>query len=128
MEPYKFNSIHAKTLNTAPIRHMQPNQTNKGTFKQVFHHALHTDEPLRISKHAQIRLEQREIEINHAKWQRIEEKVNEAKKMGVNESLVLLEDAALIVSAKTNTVITAMDRQEASSQIFTNINGTIVMD
>ena len=38
--------------------------------------------------------------------------------MGVNESLVLLKDAALIVSAKNNTVITAMDRNEAA---YTNI-------
>ena len=52
----------------------------------------------------------------------------EAKKLGVKESLVLLDDAALIVSAKNQTVITAMDRKEAMSQIFTNINGTIVMD
>ena len=37
----------------------------------------------------------------------------EAKKLGVKESLVLLDDAALIVSAKNQTVITAMDRNEA---------------
>jgi flagellar operon protein len=54
--------------------------------------------------------------------------VQEARKMGVNDSLVLLTDAALIISAKNNTVITAMGREEASSQIFTNINGTILMD
>ena len=62
------------------------------------------------------------------RWQQISEKVIEAKKLGVKESLVLLDDAALIVSAKNQTVITAMDRNEATSQIFTNINGTIVMD
>ena len=48
--------------------------------------------------------------------------------MGVKESLVLVDDAALIVSAKNNTVITAMNRAEATAQIFTNINGTILMD
>lgn len=48
--------------------------------------------------------------------------------MGVKESLVLLNDAALIVSAKNNTVITAMNRKEATEQIFTNINGTIIMN
>ena len=58
----------------------------------------------------------------------IGEKVKEAKTMGVKESLVLVDDAALIVSAKNNTVITAMNRAEATAQIFTNINGTILMD
>lgn len=83
---------------------------------------------LTISRHAQKRLEQRGITINAARWEQIDEKVKQAKNMGVKESLVLLEDAALIVSAKNNTVITAMNRAEAATQIFTNINGTILMD
>ncbi|PJH69376.1 flagellar protein, partial [Salmonella enterica subsp. enterica serovar Typhimurium] len=33
-----------------------------------------------------------------------------------------------IVNAKNNTVVTAMDKQEATSRIFTNINATILMD
>ena len=58
----------------------------------------------------------------------IGEKIKEAKTMGVKESLVIVDDAALIVSAQNNTVITAMNRAEATAQIFTNINGTILMD
>lgn len=73
-------------------------------------------------------MEQRGIRINESRWQQIGEKVKEAKKMGVSDSLVLLENAALIVSAKNEIVITAMDRKEATAQIFTNINGTILMD
>ena len=86
------------------------------------------NDQLIISKHAKNRLEQRGIKIEENRWQQISEKVIEAKKLGVKESLVLLDDAALIVSAKNQTVITAMDLNEAKSQIFTNINGTIVMD
>jgi flagellar operon protein len=86
------------------------------------------NDQLIISKHAKQRLEQRGIQIEENKWQQISEKVIEAKKLGVKESLVLLDEAALIVSVKNQTVITAMDRKEAMSQIFTNINGTIVMD
>ena len=85
-------------------------------------------EGLTVSKHARQRLEQRGINFNEARWNQIGEKVKEAKTMGVKESLVLVDDAALIVSAQNNTVITAMNRAEASSQIFTNINGTILMD
>ena len=86
------------------------------------------NEELMISKHAKLRLEQRGISIKEDRWQQISEKVIEAKKLGVKDSLVLLDDVALIVSAKNQTVITAMDRNEATSQIFTNINGTIVMN
>jgi flagellar operon protein len=83
---------------------------------------------LKISKHAQQRLAERNIHIDTEQWMQIQKRVWEAKQKGINESLVLTNVAALIVSAKNNTVITAMNREEAKSQIFTNINGTILLD
>lgn len=82
---------------------------------------------LKISKHASDRLAERNIHISEVEWAHITDKVNEAKSKGIKESLVLMEQAALIVSAKNATVITAMDRMEAKDQLFTNIDGTIVL-
>lgn len=70
----------------------------------------------------------RGIEFSEAEWGKIAAKVEEAKRKGVTESLVLTRDAALIVSAKNETVITVLNRDEAASQIFTNINGTIIIN
>ncbi|MFP3720950.1 TIGR02530 family flagellar biosynthesis protein [Niallia circulans] len=105
--------------------HKAQNITSFSTHLQQSISSLNT---LNISKHANERLQQRGIKIDAAKWKAIEEKVTEAKKMGIKESLVLLNNAALIVSAKNNTVITAMDREEVTDHIFTNINGTIIMN
>ena len=69
----------------------------------------------------------RDISITESEWDLISNKVNEAKSKGVNQPLVLLDHAALIISARNNTVITAMDRNEAKEQLFTNIDGTIVL-
>ncbi len=128
-------NIHGKYI--APVGVPSPQFTNfekignkktkKSSFNNHFQHALQKED-LKISKHARHRLEERQININESQWKKITKQVNEAKKMGVNESLVLIDQAALIVSAKNKTVITAMDRKEASSQIFTNINGTIIID
>ena len=82
---------------------------------------------LKISKHATERLAERNIHISDAEWAHVTDKVNEAKMKGIKESLVLMDQAALIVSAKNSTVITAMDRMEAKDQLFTNIDGTIVL-
>ncbi|MBO8155233.1 MAG: flagellar protein [Bacillaceae bacterium] len=83
---------------------------------------------LKVSKHAQKRMNERDIQISQSTWMHIQEKVQEAKSKGVTDSVVILNDAALVVSAKNNTVITAMDRKEAQEQIFTNINGTILLN
>ena len=82
---------------------------------------------LKVSKHANDRLVERDISISEQEWQDVSEKVFEARSKGVNQPLVLMDQAALIVSAKNATVITAMDRTEAKQQLITNIDGTIVL-
>lgn len=98
------------------------------SFSQHLKQAEEKQTNLTISKHAGHRMHQRQIDIESHVWEKIGTKVNEAKQKGVNDSLVLLNNAALIINAKNSTVITVMDRQEASKQIFTNIDGTIIMD
>lgn len=90
-------------------------------FKQV------STQALKISKHATERLNDRNISISDIEWQKISEKVFEARDKGVNQPLVILDQAALVVSAKNGTVITALDRTEAKQQLFTNIDGTILL-
>jgi len=131
MEKFHFHPIQSTTfsqkINTVSKNNkIETSQTN--SFAGTLQQALQKNEKLIVSKHAHIRLQERGITIDELQWNSISEKVNESKQKGVKEALVLLKDAALIVSAKNNTVITAMNRDEARSQIFTNINGTILMD
>lgn len=131
MEKFHFHPIQSTTfsqkINTVSKNNkIETSQTN--SFASTLQEALQQSDKLIVSKHAQMRLQERGIVIDDAGWNSISERVNESKQKGVKEALVLLKDAALIVSAKNNTVITAMNRDEAKSQIFTNINGTILMD
>lgn len=129
MEP----KIHPHSLHS--LLHVQQNKrvTKKETsgttssFHQLLQKTINQSTPLKLSKHATERMESRGIQFSKDTWTTIEKKVNEAKQKGVKESLVITDDAALIVSAKNNTVITALHRAEAESQIFTNINGTIII-
>lgn len=120
-------------LPSQPITtHFPPNDSSKKSipaksFAETLKDSVN-GERLTMSKHADARLKQRGIEIPSKTWREVESKVAQAKTKGVKESLVILENAALIVSAKNSTVITAMDRKEAGSQIFTNIDGTIIID
>jgi flagellar operon protein len=116
-------------LNPAVPRQPQAHKnTHLASFSDHLQNAINNPAKLSISRHASERLQQRDIHITSDRWDQVESKVAEAKGMGIAESLVLLPEAALIVSVRNNTVITAMERKEANSQIFTNIDGTILMD
>ncbi|MBH0229277.1 TIGR02530 family flagellar biosynthesis protein [Halobacillus yeomjeoni] len=95
---------------------------------KAFHEVLKEAEKLTVSKHARQRLQDRNIHISERKWEQISNKMSEAKNKGVTDSLIITDQATLVVSTKNHTVVTALDREEASSKIFTNINGTIVME
>lgn len=128
MDKSSFRPVQSQPIPAQQLRAKRQNSVNGNPFSLHLQQAIQENNKLTLSKHAKERLEQRDITITDKRWQEIEQKVNEAKKLGVKESLVLLDDAALIISAKNNTVITAMNRQEATTQIFTNINGTIVLE
>ncbi|MED3688852.1 TIGR02530 family flagellar biosynthesis protein [Peribacillus butanolivorans] len=122
---FQANSTQMIPLTKTPFRQRQMIQQG---FQQHFQEAISTNEKLTISKHAQMRMDQRKIVIEQQTWDKIADKANEAKKMGVTESLIIIDNAALVISTKNNKVITVVDREEASSQIFTNIIGTILID
>lgn len=125
-----MDKINLHRLPSQPFVHQGKSpKITQSPNKAFFEHlkeAMHPD-TLKISKHAADRLAERDIHISEAEWAHITDKVNEAKSKGIKDSLVLMEQAALIVSAKNATVITAMDRMEAKDQLFTNIDCTIVL-
>ncbi|WP_100010954.1 TIGR02530 family flagellar biosynthesis protein [Lentibacillus sediminis] len=104
----------------------KPKNTAQSTVD--FQSILAKEQELKVSKHATERMNERNIHLNDKQWQAISEKMQEAKQKGVTDSLVVTDQAALVVSAKNNTVVTAMAREEATSRIFTNINGTILIN
>lgn len=105
-------------------------QTKKPVSKSTtsFQQVLKETKDLTVSKHAKQRLKDRNIDISESKWKEISNKMSEAKTKGVTDSLVITKQATLVVSTKNNTVVTALGRDEADSKIFTNINGTILME
>ena len=46
---------------------------------------------------------------------------------GINESLVIVDSLAFIVNVPNQTVITAMDQTETNENVFTNIDGAVIM-
>lgn len=82
---------------------------------------------LKVSGHAQTRLNSRNIELDAEQWQRVMDGVDRAEGKGAKESLVLLDDVAMIVSVRNRTVITAVDREQLKENVFTNIDSAVIV-
>lgn len=82
---------------------------------------------LKFSKHASSRLAERNIQLTNEQMERLKEGTGKAGEKGIQESLVLMDQLAFIVNVPSNTVITAMDQRETSTNIFTNIDGAVII-
>ena len=82
---------------------------------------------LRFSKHATMRLNDRNINLSQEQNERLESGVLKASEKGINESLVILDSLAFIVNVPNKTVVTAIDQNESNNNIFTNIDGAVIV-
>lgn len=82
---------------------------------------------LKFSKHAAMRLEDRNINLSEEQNERLESGVRKASEKGIRESLVIVDSLAFIVNVPNKTVVTAMDQNESDDNVYTNIDGAVVM-
>jgi len=110
-------SGNASTIKTS-------NQTGN-SFEKVLEKKLQGE--LKFSQHAQERLKARNIEFNTEDLDKLSEAVGKARAKGSRDSLILMNDLALVVSVKNNTVITAVDSQNLKENVFTNIDSAVIV-
>jgi flagellar operon protein len=103
---------------------LTPKTASSESFDKIFQEAL--NKGLKFSGHAINRLQTRNIEFSSEDIEKLNNAVNKAKEKGVQESLILLGDTALIVSIKNNTVITALTGDSMKENVFTNIDSAII--
>jgi flagellar operon protein len=96
------------------------------SFGDVFNEQLESGKRLQFSKHAASRLSSREIALSDEQIQRVENGVMNAYAKGINDSLVLVDEVALVVNISSRTVITAIGR-DSGKNIFTNIDGAVIV-
>ena len=82
---------------------------------------------VRFSQHAQERLKARGINLTETDMKKLAGAVDSVAQKGGKESLVMLGDAAFVVSVKNRTVVTAMDRAHMQGNVFTNIDSAVIV-
>ncbi len=104
-------------------------ETREGlSFQEVLQQkTLQDTGSLKFSKHALGRLNERNIELSEGQLERLNEGAQKAGRKGIRDSLVIVDELAFIVNVPNQTVVTAMDSTETNNNVFTNINGAVIM-
>ncbi len=94
------------------------------SFNDLFNQIIRPPQPegLRISAHAQKRLDERNIIMNEALENSISKAINELAGKGAKDSLIVTREAAFLVNVPNRTVVTAMGLDEMRDGIVTNID------
>jgi flagellar operon protein len=82
---------------------------------------------VKFSQHALQRLSSRNITLDGSDLARISGAVDKAAQKGSRDSLILMNNLALVVSVKNRTVITAMDGTNIKDNVFTNIDSAVIV-
>lgn len=92
-------------------------------FTQALEHSQ-----LEFSRHALKRIEQRGLQMDVPRLERLEHAVERAGAKGSRDSLILLDELALVVSIQNKTVLTAMDEATRKEHVFTNIDSVVIAE
>ncbi len=107
---------------------LRPNAARtQGATSDDFLAALERSE-LEFSKHALKRIEQRGLQMDAPRLDRLEQAVDRAEAKGSRDSLILLDELALVVSVQNRTVLTAMDESSRKEHVFTNIDSVVIAE
>lgn len=123
-----FSSIEQITgayLNNKVQKNVIESRGSDNSFQKILQQKA--KQGLKFSKHAGERLEERNITLSIEQMKRLEEATVRADEKGIKESLMLMDNMAFIVNVKNSTVITAMDQTDNKDNIFTNIDGAVIV-
>lgn len=96
-------------------------------FDSVLKQKLAVSEEIKFSKHAELRLQSRNISLTQEQKDKMKEAVAKAESKGVKDSLVLMDNLAFVVNIRNKTVITAANSNELKENVFTNIDGAVIV-
>ncbi|SDL73815.1 TIGR02530 family flagellar biosynthesis protein [Halarsenatibacter silvermanii] len=102
-------------------------EDSQADFGEILEKRLEEKDDIEFSRHARERLESRGINITPRTLNRLQEGLEKAADKGAQESLIMVDDTAYIVSVENKTVITAVDEANVRENVFTDIDSAVLM-
>ncbi len=122
-----LEQVQSTYLNQKPVKSTVAVNPGTPSFQSILDRAAGKTPEVRFSKHAANRLSTRNIELTDNQMERLTEGTKKAGAKGIQDSLVLVDSLAFIVNVPTSTVVTAMEQGDTKENIFTNIDGAIII-
>ncbi len=118
-QPYRSDATAAASA--------APTQSDSPSFQALLQQQLQQNAGVEFSKHAVSRVTQRNIELTDSSLERLNQGVKIAQEKGLDSALILIDRTAFIVSAQNNKVITTVGEGDLTGNVFTNIDGTVII-
>jgi len=88
---------------------------------------IQNGEGVKFSKHAIDRLNSRNIALSEEELGRISNGMDKAKSKGVRDALIMMDNKVFVASVSNKTIITAAMDEQLKENVFTNIDGAVIV-
>lgn len=131
-----YRIINGKAYSVGNFSYLENNKSNIKTkntkddisFKNVLDNAKsieNSNEGFKISKHAALRLN--DVNLTEDDMKKIEKGFQIAKDKNSKNTVMIYNDLALIASVENKTLITAVEKERAKDNIFTNVDSVVIL-
>jgi flagellar operon protein len=94
--------------------------------KIIFAKKIFESKEVKFSKHAESRLQTRDINLTDEQKSKLNDAINKAGEKNVKDSLVMVDDIAFVVNVREKNVVTVLNKDEMKNNVFTNIDGAVI--
>ena len=124
----RINSIQGVSPVERVQRVSQLNRAASGQFGALLNQELKVAEPaISFSKHAQSRAAERGIQVDDTLMGQLADSVERAQAKGATNILAFDATRAFIINVPHGRLITTMSQEEMEENIFTNIDGAVLL-
>lgn len=99
--------------------------SNNNAFKDILNKTIAQNNSYKISKHANERLNS--INFTNEDIFAIEKGLELARVKGGRNSVLLYKDVAIIANIPNKTIITAIEKERAKENVYTNIDSVVIL-
>lgn len=134
MTDSKVNNILIPNVSKTSQKNIPNNKVKEevsaSEFRDLLNSKLKTSvesHDVKVSSHAAKRFQERSLDIDSNELLKIKDAIEKLKNKGGRDSLVVTDKAAYIVDVDKSTVVTAVDRESMTENVFTKIDSTLFM-